>query len=92
MSARAPAQYDADWLDRLLDRAIADTELLSDRDMEFVCGTVERWNRWGADTRLSAKQLKWLEDIERKLDAGGAPADPDDPDDAVARPVDEVLR
>ena len=86
------AAFDADWLDRLLDRAIADTELLTGRDMEFVCGTVERWNRWGAETRLSPKQLKWLKDIERKLDEGGAPADPDDEGDAVARPVDEVLR
>lgn len=85
--ARTPdrADFDPAWLDGLLDRTLANLDLLGDRDVEFVAGLAERWNKFTVATFLSERQVKWLRDIEGRLDkaANG---------DAEARPVDEVIR
>ena len=83
-----------DELDRLralLRRAQAYADCLTDNDIRFVDSMVSRTDQFGPTTFVSAKQRKWLEAIERRLDQAEAPKDPDDPD-PVARPVDEVMR
>lgn len=81
-----------DWLEALLRRAQAYADCLTDADIRFVDSMVPRVRQFGPTTFVSPKQRNWLEAIERRLDHAEAPKDPDDPGDAEARPVDEVLR
>ena len=80
------------WLEGVIKRAGAYAEHLSDRDIHFVDSIRIRLWRYGASAFLSPRQRAWMESISRRLDEAGAPADPDDPGDTVARPVDEKLR
>ncbi len=80
------------WLDGLVRRAWAHAEHLSDNELRFIDGLAGRIERFQEDTFLSPKQRGWLEAIARRLDEAGVPADPADPGDAVARPVDEAMR
>lgn len=59
---------DLAWLDRVLDRANAHAEHLSDADINFVDSMIMRSSKYGADTFVSAKQRGWLEAVERRLD------------------------
>ena len=87
-----PIGEDQGWLDRLIRRARANASELSDAEIRFVDDTMLRLDRYGAQAFVSVKQRSWLEAIGKRLDAADVPADPDDPGDAVARPVDEAMR
>ena len=87
-----PIGDEHDWLDALLARARENASEISDSSIRFVDDMTVRLGQFGVATRVSDRQRKWLDDIERQLDEAGVPRDPDDPGDGVARPVDEVLR
>ena len=81
-----------DWLEGLIRRAWNHAECLSDGDIRFIDGMAVRLDRYGPDTYVSPKQRGWLEAIAGRLDDAGAPADPADLGDAIARPTDEAMR
>ncbi|MDE0203335.1 MAG: hypothetical protein OXK73_12970 [Rhodospirillaceae bacterium] len=102
MTRRAPTPIgdDHEWLKKTLRRATDNAYHLYDSEITFVDQLREKLDRFGERTFVSAKQRAWLETIMKRLDRMGvAPeareeggADEDDPDDPVARPVDEVMR
>ncbi len=83
---------DLGWLDGLMRRARDNAEQLADNELRFIDDLARRLESYGTDTYLSPRQRAWLEDIGGRLGKAGAPVDAGDPGDAVARPVDEVLR
>ena len=87
-----PIGDELEGLDRAIARARANASELNDSEIRFVDDMMLRLGRYGAETFVSEKQRAWLERIDKRLDDAGVPADEDDPGDAVARPVDEVLR
>ena len=87
-----PIGEDQGWLEKLIRRARANASEISDAEIRFVDDTMLRLDRFGAQTFVSDKQRSWLERIDKRLDEAGVSGDPDDPGDAVARPVDEALR
>lgn len=95
MSRPAPSLFnqpigdELDWLQRVIARARANSSEISDGEIRFVDDMMLRADRYGADTFVSEKQRNWLQAIDKRLDDAGVPEDPDDPGDAVARPVDE---
>jgi len=76
---------------RKVRRAHWNAHLLPDRTIGFLDDLAARMAQWGERTFVTARQLAWIDGIDRELDRKGAPAFGEDPDDAVARPVDEVL-
>ena len=94
MTRRAPTPIgdDHEWLKKTLRRATDNAYHLYDGEITFVDGLREKLDRFGEGTFVSAKQRAWLERIMKRLDRMGIGADEDEPDDPVARPVDEVLR
>lgn len=94
MTRRAPTPIggDADWLKKALRRATDNAYHLYDSEIAFVDQLREKYNRFSEGTFVSAKQRAWLERIMKRLDRMGIGADEDEPDDPVARPVDEVMR
>ena len=94
MTRRAPAPIgeDREWLATSLRRAQANAYHLYDSEISFVDGLKAKLGRFGEGTYVSAKQRSWLKTIVKRLDRIGVDADEDEPDDAVARPVDEAVR
>ncbi len=94
MTRRVPAPIgdDAEWLKQTLRRATDNACHLYDSEIGFVDGLKAKLDRFGEDTFVSAKQRAWLGRIVKRLERVGAGEDGDDPDDPVARPVDEVIR
>lgn len=41
-------------------------ETLTDREREFVEKTKERFEQYGATTRMSEKQMTWIQDLAKK--------------------------
>ena len=56
-----------DWVDRIVGDAIEGSCDLSPQTLDFALSLADRLGRFGPDTYLSERQIKWLEDIERKL-------------------------
>ena len=94
MTRRAPTPIgeDHEWLAKALRRATDNAYHLYDSEITFVDQLREKCDRFGEGTFVSAKQRAWLERIMARLDRLGVAEDEDDADDAVARPVDEVMR
>ena len=65
-----------DWLERLIRRARAGAAELRDGDIRFIDTLVLAVDRYGAATFISPAQRKWLDDIAKRLDQAGVPADP----------------
>ena len=94
MTRRAPTPIgdDHEWLKKALRRATDDAYHLYDSEITFVDQLREKLGRFGEGTFVSPKQRAWLERIMKRLDRMGVAEEPEDPDDPVARPVDEVMR
>ena len=94
MTRRAPTPIggDDEWLKQSLRRATDNACHLYDREISFVDGLKAKLDRFGEGTFVSAKQRAWLERIVKRLDRMGIGEDEDEPNDPVARPVDEVMR
>jgi len=90
--ASTPIGDDHEWLKKALRRATDNAYHLYDSEITFVDQLKAKLDRFGERTFVSAKQRAWLERIMKRLDRMGIGADEDDPDDPVARPVDEVMR
>jgi hypothetical protein len=53
-------------------RLIAEHEdHFDEREIDFAKSTEERLDKFGADTYLSTKQIKWLIDLEEKVKRHG---------------------
>jgi hypothetical protein len=50
----------------LVERLVAVKGKLRENEAEFVVGMHEKFNRFGTKTYLSDKQLKWLQDLDKK--------------------------
>ena len=77
-------------------RARWNAHMLPDRTIVFLDDIAARMARYGERTFVTARQREWIDGIDRDLDRKGAPAwddtaGGDEPEDAVARPADEVL-
>ena len=84
---------DLDAVQRCVALAQEHTELLAgDREQRFIDGMEARLIQYGERACLSPKQRRWLRRIWRRLEEAGVPTAADDPGDAVARPVDEVVK
>lgn len=94
MTRRAPTPIgdDYEWLKKALRRATDNAYHLYDSEITFVDGLKSKLDRFGEGTFVSAKQRAWLKRIMKRLDRMGVAEGPEDPDDPVARPVDEVMR
>ena len=90
--APTPIGDDHEWLKKSLRRATDNAYHLYDSEISFVDGLKAKLDRFDEGTYVSPKQRAWLERIMKRLDRMGVGADEDDPDDPVARPVDEVIR
>ena len=90
--ASKPIGDDHEWLKKTLRRATDNAYHLYDSEITFVDGLREKLDRFGEGTFVSEKQRAWLKRIMKRLDRMGVAEEPEDPDDPVARPVDEVMR
>jgi hypothetical protein len=50
----------------LVERLVAVIGRLRENEAEFVSSMHEKFGRYGADTYVSDKQLKWLKDLDRQ--------------------------
>ena len=84
---------DLEAIERCIALAQEHSELLAgDREQRFVDGVEARLVEYRERAYLSPKQRRWLRSIWRRLEEAGVPTAADDPGDAAARPVDEVVR
>ncbi|MDE0718101.1 MAG: hypothetical protein OXH64_09220 [Rhodospirillaceae bacterium] len=77
---------------RKVKRARWNAHTLPDHTIAFLDDLAARMAQWGERTFVTARQREWIDGIDRDLDRKGAPAHGEEPDDEVARSVDEVLR
>lgn len=90
--APTPIGDDHEWLKKTLRRATDNAYHLYDSEITFVDQLREKLDRFGEGAFVSEKQRAWLKRIMKRLDRMGVAEEPEDPDDPVARPVDEAMR
>lgn len=66
---RSSAEFDPDWLDKLLSKA-QDHQELSDKEHGFVEDMLKRFGKYQEKTLISTKQLEWLQDIDSRINDG----------------------
>lgn len=86
-TASQPISDKAEWARKIVARAWQSDIGSSDNEVRFLMDMDRSLDRYGERTFVSGPQLRWLQDIEKRLDSEDA-----EEKTGGMKPVDEALR